>query len=124
MRGVARRRAREFCRSWMAMAGGWHVLGYDIDADALAAARQHGIDVADDAAAVAAAASDVITSLPSAAAAMATAQAIAAAARSRVVVMEMSTLSLEEKQQFAVLLRAKGHIALDCPLSGTGAQAK
>jgi 3-hydroxyisobutyrate dehydrogenase-like beta-hydroxyacid dehydrogenase len=106
------------------VAGGWRVVGYDIDADALAAARQHGIEVADDAAAVAAAASDVITSLPSAAAAMATARAIADRAASRVVVMEMSTLSLEDKQQFAALLLAKGHIALDCPLSGTGAQAQ
>ena len=45
--------------------GGWRVIGYDIDAKAMTAARQKGIEVVDDAAAVAAAASDIITSLPS-----------------------------------------------------------
>ena len=43
--------------------------------------------------------------------------------RSRVIV-EMSTLALEDKETFAAVLTAKGHIALDCPLSGTGAQAQ
>ncbi|HEU0060307.1 MAG TPA: NAD(P)-dependent oxidoreductase [Hyphomicrobiaceae bacterium] len=105
-------------------AGGWRVIGYDIDAKAMAAARQRGIEVVDDAAAVAAAASDIITSLPSARAAIATAETIAAAAPQRVVVLEMSTLSLEDKQAFATVLAAKGHLALDCPLSGTGAQAR
>jgi putative dehydrogenase len=106
------------------VAGGWRVVGYDIDAKAMAAARQKGIEVVDDAAAVAAAASDIITSLPSASAAIATAEAIAASARTGLVVLEMSTLSLEDKEAFAALLTAKGHVALDCPLSGTGAQAE
>ena len=106
------------------VAGGWRVVGYDIDAKAMAAARQRGIEVVDDAAAVAAAASDIITSLPSASAAIATAEAIAASARTGLVVLEMSTLSLEDKEAFAALLTAKGHVALDCPLSGTGAQAE
>jgi L-threonate 2-dehydrogenase len=106
------------------VAGGWRVIGYDIDAKAMAAARQKGIEVVDDAAAVAAAASDIITSLPSARAAIATAETIAAAAPAPLVVLEMSTLSLEDKEAFAAVLKAKGHIALDCPLSGTGAQAQ
>jgi len=106
------------------VAGGWRVIGYDIDAKAMVAARQKGIEVADDAAAVAAAASDIITSLPSARAAMATAETIAAAASAPRVVVEMSTLALEDKETFAAVLTAKGHIALDCPLSGTGAQAQ
>src|SRR6185436_20177207 len=69
------------------VAGGWRVVGYDIDAKAMAAARQKGIEVVDDAAAVAAAASDIITSLPSASAAIATAEAIAASARTGLVVL-------------------------------------
>jgi L-threonate 2-dehydrogenase len=106
------------------VAGGWRVVGYDIDAKAMAAARQKGVAVVEDAAAVAAAASDIITSLPSAEAAIATAEAIAASARTGLVVLEMSTLSLADKEAFAAPLTAKGHIALDCPLSGTGAQAE
>ncbi len=106
------------------VAGGWRVIGYDIDAKAMAAARQKGIEVVDDAAAVAAAVSDIITSLPSSRAAIATAETIAAAAPAPRVVVEMSTLALEDKETFAAVLTAKGHIALDCPLSGTGAQAQ
>ena len=77
------------------VAGGWRVIGYDIDAKAMAAARQKGIEVVDDAAAVAAAVSDIITSLPSSRAAIATAETIAAAAPAPRVVVEMSTLALE-----------------------------
>ncbi len=106
------------------VAGGWRVIGYDIDAAALAAARHNGVEVVEDAAAVAASASDIITSLPSAEAALATAQAIAQQAPAGVVVMEMSTLALEDKEQFASRIAEKGHVALDCPLSGTGVQAQ
>ena len=35
-----------------------------------------------------------------------------------------STLSLADKQAFAAILEGAGHVPLDCPLSGTGAQAK
>ena len=33
-------------------------------------------------------------------------------------------MALEDKLRFAAALEAAGHIALDCPISGTGAQAK
>src|SRR6185295_11644220 len=82
------------------------VIGFDIEAKAMAAARQKGVEVVDDAAAVAAAASDIITSLPSARAAIATAETIAAAAPAPLVVLEMSTLSLEDKEAFAAVLTA------------------
>jgi L-threonate 2-dehydrogenase len=106
------------------VAGGWRVIGYDIDATALETARHKGVEVVGSAAAVAAAASDIITSLPSAEAAIATAEMIAAAVPTRVVVLETSTLSLEDKHAFARALASRGHVALDCPLSGTGAQAR
>jgi len=104
--------------------GGWRVIGYDIDATAREAARQRGVEVADGAAALAVATSDIILSLPSGEAAIASAATIAAAAPSRAVVLEMSTLSLEDKHAVARALASHGHIALDCPLSGTGAQAQ
>lgn len=37
--------------------------------------------------------------------------------------MELSTLTISDKLRFRDILAAAGHIALDCPLSGTGAQA-
>jgi 3-hydroxyisobutyrate dehydrogenase-like beta-hydroxyacid dehydrogenase len=39
-------------------------------------------------------------------------------------VVELSTLTLADKLRFEEILKKAGHIALDCPLSGTGAQAK
>jgi 3-hydroxyisobutyrate dehydrogenase-like beta-hydroxyacid dehydrogenase len=82
------------------------------------------VETVDSAAEVATRVTDIITSLPSAAAALQAATAIATAASSRAVVLEMSTLALEDKAGFATVLEKKGHIALDCPLSGTGAQAQ
>jgi putative dehydrogenase len=105
-------------------ASGWHVVGYDVDGAITAGAARDGIEIATSAGALALAASDIITSLPTSAAVIATANAIAASGASRRTVMEMSTLSLADKVAFATILRANGHIALDCPLSGTGAQAR
>jgi len=39
-------------------------------------------------------------------------------------VVELSTLTIADKLRFEAILEKAGHIALDCPLSGTGAQAK
>jgi 3-hydroxyisobutyrate dehydrogenase-like beta-hydroxyacid dehydrogenase len=62
----------------------------------------------------------VITSLPSAKAL----QDVCAQAAGRAIVIETSTLPIEEKLQARVALKRKGITLLDCPLSGTGAQAK
>jgi L-threonate 2-dehydrogenase len=40
------------------------------------------------------------------------------------IVIELSTLTLADKLAFEAILKEAGHIPLDCPLSGTGAQAK
>src|SRR6185312_9022408 len=40
------------------------------------------------------------------------------------IVLELSTLTIADKLRFKTILDAAGHIALDCPLSGTGAQAE
>ena len=39
------------------------------------------------------------------------------------IVIETSTLTIADKQRFEAILSKAGHVALDCPLSGTGAQA-
>ncbi|TDH62663.1 NAD(P)-dependent oxidoreductase [Dankookia rubra] len=102
---------------------GWRVVGYDTDAgrcDALAGA---GIDIAADAAAVARAAPLLLCSLPKPAALATTAAAIAASGLPPRTLVETSTFTLEDKQAAEAVLRAAGHTMLDCPLSGTGAQA-
>ena len=38
--------------------------------------------------------------------------------------VELSTLAIADKLRFEATLKQAGHIALDCPLSGTGAQAR
>src|SRR5882672_11441872 len=62
----------------------------------------------------------VITSLPSAEAL----HAVADALRHKCVVVETSTLPIEEKIAVRNSLEKKGVMLLDCPLSGTGAQAR
>lgn len=104
-------------------AAGWRVLGFDTDPGKLAALAADGIEPFDDPAALAREAPAIMTSLPSPAAVVATARAIAGSGAERRVVIEASTLSLEDKLAFADALAGAGHIPLDCPISGTGAQA-
>jgi 3-hydroxyisobutyrate dehydrogenase-like beta-hydroxyacid dehydrogenase len=63
----------------------------------------------------------MITSLPSAEALHAVAREIS---EKGVVVIETSTLPIEEKEKARAALAKKGITLLDCPLSGTGAQAR
>lgn len=105
------------------VAGGWKVIGYDIDAARNAEAKGAGIEIAHSAEAVAETASDIITSLPTPRAVLDTAEIIASAKLARRTVIEASTLSLDDKTTFKTILEKAGHTALDCPMSGTGAQA-
>jgi len=106
------------------VAAGWRVVGYDIDATRTAEAKAAGVEAAANAGALAAAAATIITSLPTPAALDQTVQAIAAAKAARRVVVEASTFSIDDKTRAEAVLRAAGHVLLDCPLSGTGAQAR
>ena len=103
---------------------GIKVIGYDIDPAAIEAARKAGVEIANDVAELCQKCSEILVSLPSPAAALATAKAIAASPAKARTVAETSTLSLEDKKAFAKILTDAGHIALDCPLSGTGSQAQ
>jgi len=66
----------------------------------------------------------VITSLPSSAALLEVATELAAAKRPGQIVIETSTLPIAIKEQARKLLAASAITLLDCPLSGTGAQAR
>jgi 3-hydroxyisobutyrate dehydrogenase-like beta-hydroxyacid dehydrogenase len=52
------------------------------------------------------------------------AKAIANSGETPRIVIELSTLTLADKLRFEAILKKAGHVPLDCPLSGTGAQAK
>jgi 3-hydroxyisobutyrate dehydrogenase-like beta-hydroxyacid dehydrogenase len=105
------------------VAAGWRVIGYDTDPKRRRALARVGVTLAEDAAAVAAAAPAIITSLPSPRALADTVVAIAAYRKPRVVI-EMSTFALDDKLEAERVLAKAGHTMLDCPVSGTGAQAK
>src|SRR5690242_12336691 len=105
-------------------AAGWQVIGFDIAKDRCEEARAAGVEIARDAVAVAAKASNILVSLPKPEALTATAAAIADAKLARRVIAELSTFSIDDKEAAEAALRAAGHVLLDCPLSGTGAQAR
>jgi putative dehydrogenase len=102
-------------------AAGWRVVGYDTDRERRGALGRVGIALAAD---VGALAVEAPVSLPKASALAATVAAIAAARVPRRVVIEASTFKLEDKEAAEAALRKAGHILLDCPVSGTGIQAK
>ncbi len=105
-------------------AAGWRVVGYDIDVKRRRALARVGIEIAVDAGDLAAKAPVMIVSLPKASALAATVAAIVAARVPRRVVIEASTFKLEDKAAAEAALRKAGHVLLDCPVSGTGIQAK
>ena len=105
-------------------AAGWRVVGYDVASSRRRALARAGIEIATDAGDVAAAAPTIITSLPKAQALTATVDTIVKAHLPRRVIIEASTFKLEDKDAAAVALRKAGHVLLDCPVSGTGVQAK
>ena len=106
------------------LAAGWRVHGYDPDPAIASTMAEAGVTMHPDAPSVAHAAPVIMTSLPSPAALHATAAAIGASSAPSRTVVEVSTMTLEDKQRFSEILSMAGHTVLDCPLSGTGAQAK
>ena len=102
----------------------WRVIGFDTDAARRSELALANVTIADDVRQLARDAPIIMTSLPNPAAVEDVAQAIASSGQSRRIVVELSTLSIADKLRFEALLKKAGHIALDCPLSGTGAQAK
>src|ERR1043166_7536325 len=103
---------------------GWNVVGFDIDKKRCAEAKRSGAEIAGDAVAVARKAERILLSLPKPEAWMTTVAAIAAAKLPRRAVVELSTFSLDDKSKAERVLRKAGHVLLDCPLSGTGSQAR
>jgi len=112
--------------SQMLLAGGNHVVGFDIDSTRSTALELAGGQIAGSPAELAEAATVIITSLPSGAAlrtALGGAAGVLAAVAADVVIIETSTLTLADKEWARNLGSEHGVVVLDCPLSGTAAQA-
>src|SRR5580704_2699386 len=106
------------------VAAGWRVIGFDIAPARRRAMARAGVEIAADAGEVARKAATIITSLPSPKALAATVKTILKAKVPRRVVVEASTFTIEDKTAAETALHKAGHVMLDCPVSGTGAQAK
>ena len=101
----------------------WRVIGFDTDPARCAELVLANVTIAEDAGRVARDAPIIMTSLPTPAAVESVANAIANSGQPPRIVIELSTLTIADKLRFESILKKAGHIALDCPLSGTGAQA-
>jgi 3-hydroxyisobutyrate dehydrogenase-like beta-hydroxyacid dehydrogenase len=106
------------------VAAGWRVVGYDIDATRRRAMARARVEIVPDVATLAAQVPAIITSLPKPSALHATVAALVAAKLPPKVIVEASTFTLADKQKAERTLRKAGHVMLDCPVSGTGAQAR
>ena len=103
---------------------GHRVIGYDVRRERLRTLKSTDGKVAKSASEAGSLANVVITSLPSADALIETASALAQADPAPPIVIETSTLPIEVKERARRTLRARGTELLDCPISGTGAQAR
>ena len=105
------------------LAAGWVVAGYDIDAARLAAHEERGGQAAASPAGAAVRAEVIITSLPSAQALRHVAGELSGTPPGRLVI-ETSTLPVTVKEDARDFLAKRHLVLLDCPLSGTAAQAR
>ncbi len=103
---------------------GFRVAGFDVVPRRRAEHARAGGIAARSAREVARRASIVITSLPSADALTQTSTELSRSAGRGAIVIETSTLPIPVKEAARDVLARRGTILLDCPLSGTGAQAR
>ncbi len=109
------------------VAGGFAVRGFDPDPEAAQRAAVDGVRIALTVGEVAQGVECVMTSLPSEAALVSTVDALISGVRAedeKIVLIELSTLSLSSKTAARDRLSNYGIEMLDCPVSGTGAQAQ
>jgi putative dehydrogenase len=103
---------------------GWRVIGYDIDQTRCAELSKEGIEIAPGVSLLAQSTPTIITSLSSLKAFEEVIAEIASTKADKLTIVEASTFALEDKLKAEERLSAAGHTMLDCPMSGTGAQAK
>jgi len=103
---------------------GFRVVGYDVVPRRRAEHKRAGGIAAKSPREVAKRTDIIITSLPSARALTEVAADLAKSAKRGTVVVETSTLPIAVKEAARAALAKRGVVLLDCPLSGTGAQAR
>lgn len=103
---------------------GLHVFGYDVVAERLRALGREGGVATRSCQEVADHSTVIVTSLPSADALLESAVALGSTAQQDSIVIETSTLPIAVKEEARKRLAARAVTLLDCPLSGTGAQAR
>jgi L-threonate 2-dehydrogenase len=106
------------------MKAGFHAIGYDPSVSARRKFTKSGGATCASTAEVAGQVNVMIFSLPSASALMEAAEAVIVGGNKDMVIVETSTLDIQDKLAARDLLAAHGITLLDCPLSGTGAQAR
>ena len=102
---------------------GFEVCGYDPNPQARKRLKAAGARPLKNARVVAANADVIICALPSPEALHEAVHHIASSGHLHLVVMETSTLDVNDKKAARDILKAQSIVMLDCPLSGTGAQA-
>jgi 3-hydroxyisobutyrate dehydrogenase-like beta-hydroxyacid dehydrogenase len=103
---------------------GFRVVGFDVAPRRRAEHKRAGGGAARSPRDVAKRVDIIITSLPSARALTEVAVELSKSAKRGTIVIETSTLPIPVKQNAREVLAKRGVILLDCPLSGTGAQAR
>lgn len=104
---------------------GFAVVGYDLDQKRVAALQAEGMQASASACDVARQASEIITSLPSPQALHQVVEELLTLGGrlKEIVVADTCTLAMTDKMQAMERMKAAGGLLLDCPVSGTGAQA-
>lgn len=107
------------------MGKGFTVYGFDLDSTRIAALATEGMQACDSASSVAQQAKEIITSLPNPQALHSVVQELSGlGSRLReLVIADTCTLALDDKFKAMTQLESAGGCLLDCPVSGTGAQA-
>lgn len=107
-------------------AADWPVVGFDVDSRAMDELAEIGGEPADSPAALASACGIVLMALPSEAAineALRGENGLLSADLAGTILCEMGTFSVDFKSEMAAAVSEAGGVVLDCPVSGTGAQA-
>lgn len=104
---------------------GFKVIGFDVDPSRIKALQNTGMEAATSVSDVAKRSTEVITSLPSPEALLQVVKELRTLGTrlEQVVLADTCTLKMRDKQQAMEQLKAAGGLLLDCPVSGTGAQA-
>jgi 3-hydroxyisobutyrate dehydrogenase len=104
-------------------AAGWEVVGYDVSEPALQRLREAGGTPLSSVEEVARKTTAIVTALPAVGPFDAVMQALAASCGPEHVVIDTCVMALDAKQRAFDWIAPSGAQLLDCPVSGTGAQA-